>query len=136
MKVVLDTNVFVSGVFFGGLPGRILSAWAGGAFELAISPAILDDYVAVGHRLCAGNRERRETYGTALELVIAHSTLATDAPFAEPVCEDRDDDKFLAVALASGTRIVVSGDRALQRASGWSGILVLSPRQFIEQFLA
>ncbi len=135
MIVVLDTNIFVSGVFFGGLPGRILSAWATEAFELVVSPAILDEYAATGRRLSAGDPERRNAYRATLELVIAHALLAADAPLAEPVCDDRDDDKFLAAALVSGASTVVSGDHALQRASGWAGIAVLSPREFVERFL-
>ena len=50
---VLDTNVFVSGVFFGGAPGRILSAWADGSIRLVVSPEILEEYEATGHRLAA-----------------------------------------------------------------------------------
>jgi predicted nucleic acid-binding protein len=37
LKVVLDTNVFVSGVFFSGPPYQILEAWQAGDFELAVS---------------------------------------------------------------------------------------------------
>ncbi len=38
MKIVLDTNVLVSGIFFSGAPSKILEAWDEGAFELVISP--------------------------------------------------------------------------------------------------
>ena len=41
MRVILDTNVLVSGVFFGGVPGRILSVWSAGKFALVLSPEIL-----------------------------------------------------------------------------------------------
>ncbi|WP_419937339.1 PIN domain-containing protein [Candidatus Palauibacter sp.] len=37
MRVVLDTNVFVSGVFFGGHPGSVLEAWRDGRVEVVIS---------------------------------------------------------------------------------------------------
>ena len=43
MKVVLDTNVFVSGVFFGGPPLKILEAWRDGKVQLLLSPAILEE---------------------------------------------------------------------------------------------
>ena len=38
MRVVVDTNVFVSGVFFGGPPGRVLAAWRDGTIEVVVSP--------------------------------------------------------------------------------------------------
>lgn len=51
MRIVLDTNVFVSGIFFSGPPSRILEAWRDGKIELAISPDILSEYQRVGNEL-------------------------------------------------------------------------------------
>lgn len=48
MKVVLDTNVFVSGLFFSGPPYEILDAWRHGKLHLVVSPPILDEYRRVG----------------------------------------------------------------------------------------
>ncbi len=70
-----------------------------------------------------------------LTLLAIHSELVDAPDLPEPVCEDPDDDKFLACALAAGVQVVVSGDRHLLRASGWSGIEVLTPRQFVERYL-
>ena len=53
MKVVLDTNVLVSGIFFSGPPGEILTAWQAGRFQLLLSPAILLEYQRVGEELAA-----------------------------------------------------------------------------------
>jgi predicted nucleic acid-binding protein len=47
VKVVLDTNVFVSGVFFGGPPHKILEAWRDGKVRLLLSPAIPEEYQRV-----------------------------------------------------------------------------------------
>lgn len=54
MKVVLDTNVFVSGLFFSGPPYEILSAWRDGRLQLVVSAEILDEYRRVGERLELG----------------------------------------------------------------------------------
>jgi len=51
VKVILDTNVFVSGVFFSGPPFQILKAWSDGKIQLVISPEILDEYRQVGEIL-------------------------------------------------------------------------------------
>ena len=56
-------------------------------------------------------------------------------PLQERVCRDPDDDKFLACAVASGTKLVVSGDKALLETSGYAGINVLTPRSFVERHL-
>ena len=44
MRIVLDTNVLVSGIFFTGPPASILAAWAGGRFELIASVEVLAGY--------------------------------------------------------------------------------------------
>jgi putative PIN family toxin of toxin-antitoxin system len=51
VKIVLDTNVFISGVFFTGPPYRILEAWRDRTLELVLSPEILEEYRRVGSEL-------------------------------------------------------------------------------------
>ena len=58
MKLVLDTNVVVSGIFFGGVHGRVLAAWSVGAVDLVLSPDILEEYRRVGADLAIRHRER------------------------------------------------------------------------------
>lgn len=133
MKVVIDTNVLVSGVFFGGLPGRILEAWRDSKLTLLVSPGILDEYYRMG-RLLAGRYEGVEVEPVlALLAVYAEVVDARDLP--EGLCQDPDDDKFMACALAGDARIVVSGDKRLRSVSGWRGIAVLSPRAFVDRHL-
>jgi len=133
MRIVLDTNVFISGVFFSGPPHEILSAWRKGRVSLALSAEIIEEYRTTGEELA------REFTGIDLtlwlELLAVKSTIVEAPTLAERVCTDPDDDKFLACALASGTRIIVSGDKALRRASGYCGISVLTPRQFADGYL-
>ncbi len=51
MRVVLDTNVFISGVFFGGIPGQILQAWRDSQIRIVLSEDILKEYADVLDRL-------------------------------------------------------------------------------------
>ena len=53
MKIVLDTNVFISGVFFSGPPYQILKAWRDGKAQLVISQQILEEYRRLGETLMA-----------------------------------------------------------------------------------
>lgn len=53
MRVVVDTNVFVSGVFFTGPPHEILNAWRDQRLELILSPEILAEFQATGYELAA-----------------------------------------------------------------------------------
>ena len=51
MRVVLDTNVLMSGIFFAGPPTRILAAWAEGRLDLVATVEILAEFRRVGKRL-------------------------------------------------------------------------------------
>ena len=134
MRVVLDTNVLVSGLFFGGVPGTILEAWRDGYVDLVLSAPILAEYREVGVEL--EFRYGGSDFETFAALLVLNSEVV-DAPecFREPVCSDPDDDKFLACAVAAGAPVIISGDAALLRQSGWSGIEVLKPRAFVDRFL-
>jgi uncharacterized protein len=131
VRVILDTNVVLSGFFFGGVPGRILDAWRDGRITLVLSAPILIEYREAGSRLEA--RYGGAEFETFIGLLVMNSELV-DAPadLPEQVCDDAADDKFLAAALATGTRLVVSGDAALLRATGWNGIEVVRPRRFLD----
>ena len=133
MRVVLDTNVFVSAVFFRGPPARILEAWRDGRVTLVLSPPILHEYRRVGSRLA--ERYDGVDLDPLLTLLVVHAELVETPDLAEPVCEDPDDDMFLACAAATGTSVIVSGDRHLRRVSGWNGVQILSPREFGERYL-
>lgn len=135
MRVVLDTNVVVSGVFFGGTPGQVLTAWAAGRFALVLSPAILDEYLRVGRELGRRHAALAATFEPLLTLIALNATIVDAPALSDAVSADPDDDMFLAAALASRTPIIVSGDRDLLDVSGWHDIVVLSPRQFLDQYL-
>ena len=53
MRVVVDTNVLMSGIFWGGKPGRIIEAWAAGLLVLVVSAKILEEYFEVLDRIAA-----------------------------------------------------------------------------------
>lgn len=133
MRIVLDTNVFVSGVFFGGVPGRILEAWRDARVRLVLSADILEEYQRVGQVLSA------QYPGVDLEpflgLLTVEAEIVEAPELAEPVCSDPDDDKFLACAIAAGIAVIVSGDRDLLDQSGWRDLRILRPRQFADEFL-
>ena len=134
MRIVLDTNVLISGIYFSGLPGKILQAWSSGKFQLVASIEILEEYLDVAERLA--NRYHDVEYKEILGLIVENAHLVQTTALPEPVCDDADDDKFLACALSSNTNIIVSGDSDLLRVSGYCGIQVLTPKAFLSEFLA
>jgi putative PIN family toxin of toxin-antitoxin system len=133
LKVVMDTNVFVSGVFFSGPPFQILKAWQSGEFELVVSQEILNEYRRVGQIL--GEERSGVDLQPILNFVLEHAKVYQSTVLKEPICEDPDDDKFFACALASGSKIIISGDKHLLKVSGYQEIQVLKPREFVDRYL-
>jgi len=129
VKVVLDTNVLVAGVFFSGPPAAILRAWRDGGFALMVSPPIMDEYRRVMYELASDFPSVDP--GPPLELLAIYAQMVDSPPLPESVCTDPTDDMFLACAIASGSQTVVSGDKALLRTSGYRGINVVTPRAFL-----
>jgi putative PIN family toxin of toxin-antitoxin system len=133
VKIVLDMNVFVSGIFFGGTPGEILQAWQDGRIELAVSLEIFAEYDRVCDELVANVPNIDPA--PFLTLVTLNALFYDCPPLDERVCADPDDDKFIACAIASGCQCAVSGDKLLLAASGYHAIEVLRPRDFVERYL-
>lgn len=129
MKVVIDTNVFISGVFWKGVPHDILVAWRRAEFGMVVSPEILEEYRRVLHIL----NEDKKLAGVEglLDQLTADAFMVRPKKFKNQVCRDADDDKFLEAAVAGKADFVVTGDRALLEVRRRGGIQVLAPRMFL-----
>ena len=133
MKIVVDTNVLISGIFFSGPPLRVLQAWRDGLVTLVVSPEILAEYQRVGGTLAAQYPD--VDFNSFIELVTIHAEIVAATPLETPVCIDPDDDKFLTCALAARAKIIVSGDKHLVNISSFQGIEIFTPRGFVDTFL-
>lgn len=135
MRVVLDTNVVLSGVFFAGVPGEVLSAWSAGRFDVIVSTRILDEYRRAGAALARGRPRLEATWQPVMDWIVLRAVLVAADVTREPVSADRDDDVFLDCALAGGAGVIVSGDRHLLDINGWNGVRVLTPRRFVDELI-
>ncbi len=133
MRVILDTNVFIYGVFFSGPPYRILEAWRDGKLQLVASQEILEEYQRVGETLA--EQFPGVNLQPIIDLVTTNAEVFPNQVLSESICEDPDDDKFIACALAGRCRVIISGDRHLLKVSGFRGLTVMSPRRFIDEYL-
>lgn len=119
----------VSGEHYGGVPRRILDAWLGGRFELVVSRAILDEYARIYDRMKPRSPLAR---GPSVLQEIPRRCEPVRVPSGPSVTADPDDDKFMWAAWTADA-VVVSGDRDLLDASGWRGVRVLTPRDFLTE---
>jgi len=98
VKIVLDTNVFVSSVFFGGPPHKILEAWRDGKIQLLLSPAILEEYQRVIRELAVRFPEIKVE--ALIDFIIVRSEIILPPSLPPVIQADPSDDKFLECAVA------------------------------------
>ena len=132
MKIVLDTNVFVSGIFFSGPPQRILRAWREGRVRVAYSPAIILKYRRV---LADLSQQFPKINGEPfLDLVTRYGELVHSGPISGVSCRDPEDVKFLECLIDSKARCLVTGDKDLLEVR-MKAASILTPRQFCDRYL-
>ena len=133
MKIVLDTNVFISGIFFSGPPSTILRAWRNLKIQIFLSKEILIEYQRVAEEL--SSKFPAVDIDKIIELFTIYGELINTENISVSVCEDPDDNKFIECAIASNCKLIVSGDKHLLNVSGYQGISVLKPREFIDIYM-
>jgi putative PIN family toxin of toxin-antitoxin system len=133
VKIVLDTNVLVSGIFFTGPPYKILKAWRDGKVKLLVSTDILDEYQRVAEELS------QKFHGVdilgIIDLLTVGSEIVHAPPLPEPVCSDPEDDKFLACAVAGSAEYIITGDGHLLKVLRYGNVEIVNPRWFLETHL-
>ena len=132
MKVVIDTNVFVSS-FFGGNPRKIIDLWKKGKISLCVSKNILDEYIEVLQRIGLGDgREVEELL--SLFAKGFNILFTTKTPKIKAVRDDPDDDKFIECAVRLKAEVIITGDKALKVMNEYMGIKILTPQQFLKTY--
>ena len=132
MRIVIDTNVLASGVFFGGAPRLVLEAISSRNIDAFATSEILEEYHKTIDRLMVKyggqfNAEGLSRFQMMINLVDAHTKVT--------VCRDPDDDKFLGCALDSRAVYVVSGDKDLLTLKNYEGIEIITAREFCDRYL-
>jgi len=133
MRAVLDTNVVISATLIrGGNEDKVLRAWQRGAFELVLSPQILDEMA----RALFYERIRKFRWMSEDEVLTLLQSLAGESVLAPgkasvKASRDPEDDKFLAAAVEAQADYVVSGDKDLLDLKAYKGARIVTPAQFL-----
>ena len=130
IRVVIDTNIFISS-FFGGNPRKIIDLWKSGQIVLCLSGPIIDEYIDVLGRMGLQNERELEEL---LNLFARgfHVLFTANTPKLNVVEKDPDDDKFIECAVALNSKYIISGDKALREVKDYMGIKIQSPKQFLD----
>jgi len=131
IKVVLDTNVLISAILFKGELAGIVDLWKRGRIVPVVSRETFHEF-----RTVLGYPKFRLTKGE-INAIIEEEVL----PFFEVagitvavsgVCEDPDDDKFIACALSASADYIVSGDKVLCDAGRYKSVRIIKASQLLK----
>ena len=131
IRAVIDTNVIISGIFWGGLPAQILTAWVENKFHAMLSPEILDEYRRVVAEICQKRQYTSNAAFKILDHLMLKATLINANRFSQQVCDDPNDDMFLELAVTGTAKYIVSGDRDLLRLHSIEGISIITSKLFL-----
>lgn len=136
LRVVLDTNIYISGVILTrGTPFDILEAWRRQEYLLVTSPAIMAEI----ERVLRYPHIRQNYAITDRDVERLLNSLQTEALVVagdyevRGVSADPDDDKFLACALEGLADLIVTGDPDLLNLKQYRGIELLKPHEFLKR---
>lgn len=134
MRIVLDTNVVVSGLLSPfGPPGEIMRLVSCGAVTLCLDARILAEYDEVLARPRFGLDP--DSVAALLDFVDFNSETVASRPLTFRL-PDLDDEPFLEVALGCEADCLVTGNLAHFPPQSRSGVTVLSPAEFMERYRA
>ncbi len=134
MKVVIDTNVFVSSFLSPkGTPRLIIDLWKTGRVTICLCAEILAEYLEVLTRMgLSGEPELKELLSLfktrqQIDFVVIDNDLHI-------VDADPADDKFLECALNARAASIISGDKHLRALGEFKGMPILSPAEFMTRW--
>jgi len=128
LRIVADTNIYVSAILFGGLPEDLLILAKKGRFDLYISSPIFEEIKKV---LALKFNVEDAVIETALNEIRAATHLVEPLPFSSIVVQrDPSDDRILECAAAAYAHIIISGDRHLRDLNHFETIKIMTVRNF------
>lgn len=127
-KVVLDTNVFISALFWKGIPYQIFKKILRGMILNFISPKILEE---IKERLLYKFKVPPEKVKEYLEIIVFNSKIVYPRRKLNVVKKDPSDDKVIECALEAKASFIVSGDTHLLEIKKYKGIRIISPKEFL-----
>lgn len=136
MKVVLDTNIWVSAIIWGGLSDQILLLREQNKLTIAMSPELLDELEQtftkrkIAPKLLALNL----TVPTIINLIRESVIFYPIQELNVPELRDIDDNIILATAIAAEAHVIITGDQDLLVLVEYQGIEIRTAKDFLQEY--
>ena len=133
IPVVIDTNVFLSALLFGGTPGKLISFWKSGKIQPQLNKTTVAELLCVLAYPKFELTENEIQYLFYVEILPFCKVVSTKSgPVI--IAEDPSDDVFLRCSEVSNAKALISGDRHLLALKSYGNTSILTPPQFLKKF--
>jgi putative PIN family toxin of toxin-antitoxin system len=130
MKIVLDSNIFVSSFYWKGNPRKVFDRVTNGFDELYITDEILKEISTVmSSEKFNTNRQEMEEY---IEIIESYSIKLFPQNKVGKVSRDKDDDKILQCGLEGNVDFIITGDKDLLVLKEYKNIKIMKPKDYLE----
>ena len=128
MKIVLDTNVLISGIFWGGHPKKILEMVVKGTVKLYATESIVKEYFRIIEKI----GKKNPSIVNEWKMLLLDLLNIIEATEEISICRDEYDDMFIECAVACGAKYIVSGDEDLLVLEKYREIQIITPKKYLE----
>ena len=131
MRILIDTNILISGLFYGGLPERLLFE-LDEEFKICVNEKIMSEYYAqIRKKVLQSKKVLNEKLSEKFFRSLQSFEIESDLK----ICRDPKDDKFINCAIDAKAIYIVSGDNDLLTIKNFAGIEIVTAREFYEKYL-
>ena len=130
MKIVIDTNVIVSGIFFNGKPRELLRECFDGKYEVVCTEEIFLEYIETIEEL---TEKYNQNIGKEIIPILLNNLTIIENLNDGKYSRDPDDDKFINCAKSAGADCVITGDNDLLVLKIVDGIGLITVSDFLKE---
>ena len=129
MRIVIDTNVVASAVFFGGRPAELLRMVIRHEHSAVATDEIVDEYQATVNYLL--NKYANRPLQLSIVPIFSAMEIIPVTSKVE-ICRDPDDNKFISCAIDGHCYYVVSGDKDLLAVGQYADVKIITVAEFLK----
>jgi putative PIN family toxin of toxin-antitoxin system len=133
IPVVIDTNVFLPALLFGGTPGKLISLWKSGKIQPHLDKTTVSELMRVLAYPRFELAENEIQYLLYVE-ILPFCTVVPTKSGPVVMTEDPSDDMFLRCCEVSNAKALISGDSHLLVLKSYGNALIMTPSQFLKEF--
>ena len=131
MKIVVDTNILVSAIFFDGLPEKLIDLILSGAVTIVLSEDMLQEYKSTIRKMFG--KLTKSGLRFSLAPLLEYSVKVKPKSKIK-ICRDSDDDKFIVCAVDGDCEYIITGDNDLLSLDSYKNVNIVTVRDFLKMF--